>query len=139
MTLLATTRALGFTVTADGDTLVVSPASRLTPELRAQLRAAKPEIHLRAEAAAQPAAEARAAVIADLLPGRWPIIQRSAAPPPDILALCLTDAEIGELFTKASSRQAHLALVDQPAIRDRLGDPELAATVKAAWAQKSVS
>jgi hypothetical protein len=80
-----------------------------------------------------------AAVIADLL--RWAVsyYPQRAEPPPDIMALRLTDAEIGELFTKAPSRLAHLALVDQPAIRNRLGDPELAALVKAAWAQKSGS
>jgi hypothetical protein len=55
MTLRASLPARGFTITADGDNLRVQPASRLTPELRAQLRAAKPQIlaHVRVEAVAQ--------------------------------------------------------------------------------------
>ncbi len=34
----------GFSVEADGDKLLVRPASKLTDELRAELRAAKPEL-----------------------------------------------------------------------------------------------
>jgi hypothetical protein len=94
--------------------------------------AAKPS----APAAPQPP---RAGVIADLLRWAAAYYPTRALPPPDILALRLTDAEIGELFTKAPSRQAHLALVDQPAIRNHLADPDLAALVTAAWAQKSLS
>jgi hypothetical protein len=55
LTLLAAVRALGITLTPDGETIRIKPASRLPPHLRAQLRAAKPEIlaALRAEAATQ--------------------------------------------------------------------------------------
>jgi virulence-associated protein VagC len=42
--LLERAGAAGFTVVADGDALVIRPASRLTDELRAELRAAKPEL-----------------------------------------------------------------------------------------------
>jgi hypothetical protein len=56
--LLAQMRSLGVTIAADGDNLTIRPASKLAPELRAQLRAAKPELLalLRTEAAAQPSA-----------------------------------------------------------------------------------
>jgi hypothetical protein len=171
--LLTQVRSLGVTITAQGENLLIRPASRLSPELLAQLRIAKPEIlaHLRAETATQPAAdqppipaaaapqphyrapvspaeppapvmdgdEPRTALIAHLLRWAAAYYPTRAEPPPDIRALRLTDAEIRELFTKAPSRQAHLALVDQPAIRNRLGDPALAASVIAAWAQKPVS
>jgi hypothetical protein len=80
--------------------------------------------------------EVRVAIIADLLRWAATYYPTRAEPPPDILALGLTDAEIGELFTQAPSRQAHFALVDQPAIRNRLTNPELAATVTATWAHE---
>jgi hypothetical protein len=43
-TLLSFVRSLGITVTADSGNIVIRPASKLTPELRANLRAAKPEL-----------------------------------------------------------------------------------------------
>jgi hypothetical protein len=66
LTLLTAVRTLGISITAQGDDLLVQPASRLTPDLRAQLRAAKSAIlaHLRAEAtaaASPPAAVAQPA------------------------------------------------------------------------------
>lgn len=42
--LLERATAAGFSVVADGDALVIRPASKLTDELRAELRAAKPEL-----------------------------------------------------------------------------------------------
>ena len=49
-----------------------------------------------------------------------------ATEPPDIAGLNLTDAELIELFALVPTRLAHLALVDQPVIRDRLGNRALA-------------
>jgi hypothetical protein len=42
--LLARVRDAGITISADGAELVVRPASKLTPELRSDLRAAKPQL-----------------------------------------------------------------------------------------------
>jgi hypothetical protein len=42
--LLAEVRSLGIIISADGDDLTIRPASKLTPELRASIRAAKPEL-----------------------------------------------------------------------------------------------
>lgn len=42
--LLDTITAAGLTVTADGDTLVVRPRNRITPELRALIRVRKAEL-----------------------------------------------------------------------------------------------
>ncbi len=42
--LLVELRAEGFRLTAEGDRLVVRPASKLTPELREVVAAAKPEL-----------------------------------------------------------------------------------------------
>jgi hypothetical protein len=53
--------------------------------------------------------------------------------PPDIAGMNLTDAELIELFARVPSRRAHHALVDQPAIRDRLSDTALADAALAAW------
>ena len=53
--------------------------------------------------------------------------------PPDIAGINLTDAELIELFARAPSRRAHHALVDQPAIRDRLSDTTLSDAASAAW------
>ena len=56
-----------------------------------------------------------------------------AIEPPDIGDMNLTDAELIELFACVPTRLVHLALVDQPAIRDRLVDPVLADAALAAW------
>lgn len=56
-----------------------------------------------------------------------------AEQPPDFYALRLTNEQIAELFARMPSRQAHLALVDQPAIRRRFTDKALAQAVRAAW------
>jgi hypothetical protein len=53
--------------------------------------------------------------------------------PPDIAAMNLTDAELIELFARVPSRRAHHALVDQPAIRNRLSDTTLSEAASAAW------
>ena len=59
--------------------------------------------------------------------------------PPDIDGMALTDSEITELFARVSSRRAHLALVDQAAIRKRLSDPALADAAMAAWRRNALS
>lgn len=58
--LLARLSAAGLEVTADGAALAVRPASKLTDELRAELRASKPELLalLAAPAAPEPAPSA---------------------------------------------------------------------------------
>jgi hypothetical protein len=56
-----------------------------------------------------------------------------ATEPPDIAGMNLTDAELIELFARVPSRRAHHALVDQPAIRNRLSDTTLSDAVSAAW------
>jgi hypothetical protein len=53
--------------------------------------------------------------------------------PPDIAGMSLTDAELIELFARVPSRRAHHALVDQPAIRNRLSDTTLSDAASAAW------
>jgi len=53
--LLQYLRATGFSLTADGDCLVVRPAAKLTDDIRAALRQAKPELLvLLSEAADEP-------------------------------------------------------------------------------------
>ena len=52
---------------------------------------------------------------------------------PDVADMNLTDAELIELFACVPTRLAHLALVDQPAIRDRLSDAALSDAALAAW------
>ena len=54
-----------------------------------------------------------------------------AIEPPDIAGMNLTEAEL--LFALMPTRLAHLALVDPPAIRDRLADPVLADAAREAW------
>jgi hypothetical protein len=53
--------------------------------------------------------------------------------PLDIDGMNLTDAELIELFARVPSRRAHHALVDQPAIRNRLSDTTLSDAASAAW------
>jgi hypothetical protein len=53
--------------------------------------------------------------------------------PPDVASMNLTDAELIEMFARVPSRRAHHALVDQPAIRNRLSDMTLSDAASAAW------
>ena len=79
----------------------------------------------------------REAEIADL--PRWAenyYPDRSEAPP-NIAALRLSDADILALFSQPLSRRAHLALIDQAAIRRRVeADAALKDAVKAVWNRK---
>jgi hypothetical protein len=78
----------------------------------------------------------RAMIIADLLRWATGYYPERLEPPPDIVSLQLTNAEIGELLACVPHRRAHLALVDQAPIQDCIrADPELSEQVKAAWAR----
>jgi hypothetical protein len=79
----------------------------------------------------------RAMIIADLLRWATGYYPERVEPPSSIVALEMTDAEIGELFTCVPHRRAHLALIDQAPIRDRVRlDPDLSAHVKTTWQDK---
>jgi hypothetical protein len=76
--------------------------------------------------------------VADLL--RWAIAcyPTRAEPPPDIAALRLTGVELRWLFAQVPTRRAHLALVDQAAIRNRMkADAGLMAVLRAAWTRNA--
>lgn len=64
---------------------------------------------------------------------------RASPPPPELATLHLAEAELIHLFNATTSRQAHLALVDQAAIRHSWGDKTPPETVYAAirnsWAR----
>jgi hypothetical protein len=61
LTLVERVRALGITIRADGDTLVLAPSGVVPPDLRAELVAAKPAVLAVLRATASPTVALRAA------------------------------------------------------------------------------
>jgi hypothetical protein len=56
---------------------------------------------------------------------------RANPPPPELATIRLTDTELTELFAGTTSLQAHLALIDQPPIRDFA--PRIGSVVRETW------
>ncbi len=99
--LLADLRAAGFSLVAEGDRLLVSPASRLTDELRRTIREHKPDLLacLRAEAAGMPTEDWESSILA------W-LVGIGEDDPNPVLEHCRRDLDARAYFLSHARRWA---------------------------------